>query len=100
MTQPLQAVPSQPVPEVNQLKNQVKTLTAELNAAKAMVNEGMTLSLQFRTNLNLFQQAHQELGQQYENLKKQTDVLSAKVIELTAPKVDEAPKVEEKVKKA
>ncbi len=68
--------------ELAQAKSQIKGLIAQLDAAKQMVNEGMSTSLQLRTNMVMFQQAHQEqcktiadLKTEIEGLRKQVEML-------------------------
>lgn len=62
--------------DVAQLQQQVKGLNAQLDAAKQMINESLTTSLQLRSNLNLLSATYSE------NLKKNAE-LEAKIKELT-----------------
>lgn len=67
---------------LDQANIQIKVLNASLEAAKQMVNEGMTLSLQLRTNMHLFQMEVQDKNKMVEVLKTETVNLSKQVLEL------------------
>lgn len=49
--------------QLDQANQTIKQLSAQLEAAKQMVNEGLAASLQLRTNLSLLSQAYYELQQ-------------------------------------
>lgn len=91
--------------ENEQLKQQQKALFAQLEAHKQMVNEGLAISVNLRTNVIMFQGALQEKARELEeskqanaNLTNQVDVLNKQVTalnqrisELTAPPVAALP---------
>ena len=75
--------------DLNTANDNIKGLLAQLEAAKQMVNEGLSSNLQLRTNLNLFQQANQEYLNENHKLRSTVDALSKKILELAPPKVEE-----------
>lgn len=82
--------------EIVQAKENIKGLIAQLDAAKQLVNEGLASNLQLRTNLNLFNQLHQELVQKnsqlmqdIETIRAQNFALSERVLALSPPPMTE-----------
>ena len=63
-----------------QLKSidQIKGLSAQLEAAKQMVNESLQSILQLKTNFNLLQQAYNELHANNSNLVKEFETVKSK----------------------
>lgn len=74
--------------QLEQHMNEIKGLRAQLEAHKQMVNEGLAVGVQLRTNLVLFQQALQEANTEKENFKKQVDVLNLKLADAKASQAD------------
>lgn len=81
--------------EILNLKNQLKQVGCERDAAKGMYNEAANSSLVLRTNMHMLQQAYQELNDKNVEISKQLDVkdaqlavLNAKVLELCPPNMD------------
>jgi chromosome segregation ATPase len=82
--------------EIEQYKSHIRGLEAQLNACKAMLNDAHTTSLQLRSSLIIFQQDAQEIHRAKEDLQKEVDnhknvieSLTAKILELSPPKVEE-----------
>lgn len=65
--------------QIAQLISQNKGLAAQCEAAKQMVNEGLQVSLQLRTNLHIFQQANQEQATQIKTLQAELAALKQPV---------------------
>lgn len=72
--------------ELKQAQDQIKGLNAQLEAAKQMVNEGLNIQLQLRTNLQIFAQHNQEVAQENHQLRTTVDTLNKKILELTGDK--------------
>lgn len=73
--------------ENDQLTSQIKGLNAQLEAYKQMLNEQLQTSVNLRTNIILYQQAHQEVSLKNTQLQKELDEANKKIEELT-PKVE------------
>jgi len=64
---------------IAQKDNLIKNLSAQLEAAKQLVNEGLASSLQLRTNFQLFQQAYVEMQSENAKLIKQLEEAKAQI---------------------
>jgi len=80
--------------ELEQCKNQITGMNANLAAAKDMISENLNAILTLKTNLALYQDSHtqlvktnSEILKDNERLRAQVAVLAAKVLELQ-PKED------------
>jgi chromosome segregation ATPase len=69
--------------ELEIAKSNIKGLTAQLDAAKQMINEILASNLQLRTNVVLFQQSYQEVNQEKHVLKQELEVQTNQVTYLT-----------------
>lgn len=76
--------------EVPRLKGQVKGLTAELNACKQILNESMQANMVSKTNLNLYADAHAEIGKANQNLIAHVQNLLVKIDKLEVQVADDA----------
>lgn len=61
--------------------HELKSIKAQLEAHKGMLNEQLQMSIQLRTNLVLFQQAFQEANQKVADLEKRIADLTPKPVE-------------------
>ncbi len=68
--------------QIKKLNDQIKGLTAQLDAAKGMVNDGLNIQLQIRTNLQLFAQNNQELSQENHQLRTTVDTLTKQILDM------------------
>jgi len=68
---------------IERLQEKIKTLNAEFQATKQMGNELLNSNHQLRTNLIMFQQAHQELAQVNAKLSEEIKELNAKLLPVT-----------------
>jgi len=71
--------------KLDQALMNVKVLNAQVEASKQMISEGMTLALQMRTNIQLFQQDAQDKARSIELLTNKNEELSKQILELQAP---------------
>ncbi len=67
---------------------QLKTMVAQLDAAKQMINESMTANLNLRTNLNIFQQLNQEQSKKINELSSQVQSLTKELESLKVVPID------------
>ncbi len=58
---------------IEQMNQHIKGLTAQLDAAKQMVNEALQTILQLKTNHNLLQNAYNELHAEHSNAVQELD---------------------------
>jgi len=70
--------------EITTLKDQIKGVQAQLNASKQMFNETLEVNLNLRTNIILYQQAHQESLDKNKTLMDSVSTLSNEILELKA----------------
>lgn len=68
--------------ELVDVKNQIKGLSAQLEAAKQMISEGLAISLQLRANLVMFTEVNQEQDQKITELNNQIVELNKKFLAL------------------
>jgi uncharacterized coiled-coil protein SlyX len=88
MPVPPSAIPS----ELDQARNHIKGLQAQLDACKQMFNDGSNLILQLRTDMNLKFQHINEQNQMIsqkdadiERMQNEIKTLTAKILELNPP---------------
>lgn len=74
--------------QLDQANLNLRGLQAQVEASKQMVNDGLNVSHQLRTNLIIFQQDNQDLARKNEVAQKQIAQLAAKILELSPPKVE------------
>jgi len=85
MTNPMQPQDIQtPSKELEQMKNQIKGMTAELNATKQLLNEQIASNLTTRTNLNLYSDAHAQIHKSNGELTQHIQNLLVKIESLEA----------------
>lgn len=71
--------------EITQLKDHIKGLTAQFDAAKAMVNDSLQTQLQIRANLNIFIEANKEAQIEINKLRSTVDTLTKQILTLSPP---------------